>query len=117
MEGLGATNTVVDLPVFVRSSALIRRKTGHCQRIGTKETSILPSEDCCTIFVSQASGNQPKVWERERSGFVAEEMKTLMDLAMETAEIIHLYYGKEWRVENYGRNGPAFRNDLFERVK
>ena len=59
------------------------------QKIGTYETSILPYEDCCTIFVAKHPVTRPvlKVIERseERLG---EEMDRLVEEAIRTAEVL-----------------------------
>ncbi|WP_423230856.1 hypothetical protein [Acetobacterium bakii] len=43
------------------------------QDIGTFETSILPYEDCCTIFVPKHPETKPKISEMKRSEEVISE--------------------------------------------
>ena len=61
MEALGCTDIMTDLPVF-------RPLIGHdkleiiriAEHIGTYETSILPYEDCCTVFTPRHPATKPK---------------------------------------------------------
>lgn len=52
MEGLRATNSAVDLPIFRPLLAFDKIDIIEIsKRIETYETSILPFEDCCTVFL------------------------------------------------------------------
>lgn len=92
MEGLGATNAVAELPVFrpligFDKSEIIK----IAQDIGTFETSILPYEDCCTIFVPKHPETKPKVSEMIRSEkVIAEMMVDMMKTAVQNAEVVRL---------------------------
>lgn len=92
MEGLGATNTVANLPVFrpligFDKSDIVK----IAQEIGTFETSILPYEDCCTIFVPKHPETKPKISEMIRSEeAIVEMMVDMMATAVENSEIIKL---------------------------
>ena len=62
MESLNVTNSVVTLPVFrpligMDKTEIIER----AEQIGTYETSILPYEDCCTVFVPKHPTTRPKL--------------------------------------------------------
>jgi len=59
------------------------------EKIGTYETSILPFEDCCTIFVAKHPVTRPnlnviKKHEENLKGVI----EPLMEKAMETDELI-----------------------------
>ena len=58
-------------------------------KIGTFETSILPFEDCCTIFVAKHPVTKPnlKIIRRHEQG-LGEEMEALVRTALETKELI-----------------------------
>ena len=62
MEGLMVSNDCADRPVF---RPLIAMDTSDimdiAREIGTYETSILPYEDCCTIFVPKHPKTKPRV--------------------------------------------------------
>ena len=59
------------------------------RRIGTMETSILPYEDCCTIFVAKHPVTKPslkKIKNSEKK--LDEKIDELMKTALETREVI-----------------------------
>lgn len=61
MEAIDITNEVVKLPVFRPLIGLDKEATCDIsRRIGAFETSILPYEDCCTVFVAKHPRTHPK---------------------------------------------------------
>ncbi|WCK55811.1 tRNA 4-thiouridine(8) synthase ThiI [Aneurinibacillus sp. Ricciae_BoGa-3] len=61
MESMYTINSVIDTPVLRPVVAMDKEeimKIAH--RIGTYETSILPFEDCCTVFVPKSPVTKPK---------------------------------------------------------
>lgn len=62
MQSLLATNEVCSLPVFRPVIAFDKQDiVDVSKRIGTFETSILPYEDCCTIFVAEHPVTKPRL--------------------------------------------------------
>jgi tRNA uracil 4-sulfurtransferase len=62
MEGLMVSDDVSDRPVFRPLISTDKTDIMDISReIGTYETSILPYEDCCTIFVAKHPKTKPKV--------------------------------------------------------
>ena len=62
MEGLIVSNDVSDRPVFRPLIAMDKEDIMDIARdIDTYETSILPYEDCCTIFVPKHPKTKPRV--------------------------------------------------------
>lgn len=62
MEALAATDEVAGLPVFRPLIGLDKLEiTQIATRIGTYETSILPYEDCCTVFTPRHPSTKPKL--------------------------------------------------------
>ena len=62
MEGLIVSNDCADRPVFRPLIAMDKEDIMNIAReIGTYETSILPYEDCCTIFVPKHPKIKPKL--------------------------------------------------------
>ncbi len=62
MEALGCTDAVCDLPVFRPLIGCDKLEiTEQAKRIDTYETSILPYEDCCTVFTPRHPTTKPKV--------------------------------------------------------
>lgn len=68
MEGLTVTNSAVTLPVFRPLIAMDKVEIiDVAQRIDTFETSILPFEDCCTVFLPDRVVTKPRVKNIEES--------------------------------------------------
>ncbi len=62
LEGLTVTNHSVKLPVFRPLIGMDKIDiTKIAQKIGTYETSILPFEDCCTVFLPEKVMTRPKI--------------------------------------------------------
>ena len=62
MEALGCTDAVVNMPVFRPLIGLDKLEiTQIATKIGTYETSILPYEDCCTVFTPRHPMTKPKI--------------------------------------------------------
>ena len=92
MQSLVATNEVCELPVYRPLIAFDKQDiVDISEKINTYETSILPFEDCCTIFVAKHPVTKPNVkvirgHEKNLEGTVEELGKT----ALETREIIEI---------------------------
>lgn len=62
MEALATTNIVCDKPVFRPLIAIDKDETIRLARkIDTYETSILPYDDCCTVFVAKHPKTRPSL--------------------------------------------------------
>ncbi len=62
LEALITTNSVVSKPVFRPLIGMDKDDTVQvARRIGTFETSILPYEDCCTVFVARHPRTHPSM--------------------------------------------------------
>ena len=90
---LGVINEAVkDIPVFRPLIGVDKQEIVEMsQKIGTYETSILPYEDCCTIFVAKHPVTKPTLEQIKKSeenlvGIIEE----LYDKALETAEVVYL---------------------------
>ncbi len=90
LPSLIATNEVCELPVYRPLIGFDKQEIVEvANRIGTFETSILPYEDCCTIFVAKHPVTKPNVnvirrHEQNLQGKIDELLKT----ALETKELI-----------------------------
>jgi len=61
LEAIGITNEVVDMPILRPLIGMDKESTCDLSRkIGAFETSILPYEDCCTVFVAKHPKTHPK---------------------------------------------------------
>lgn len=90
MQSLAATNEVCTMPVFRPLIGNDKQEIiDIAEKIGTYETSILPYEDCCTIFVAKHPVTKPNLKAIKRSELkLAEKIDELMATAIETAENI-----------------------------
>lgn len=62
IQGLRVTNDAVKIPVFRPLIAMDKYQIINVARkIGTYETSILPFEDCCTVFLPRRPVTKPRV--------------------------------------------------------
>lgn len=77
VESLVNTNEVCKLPVFRPLIGFDKEEIVEvAKKIGTFETSILPYEDCCTIFVAKHPVTKPKLTHIYRS---EERLKDVID--------------------------------------
>ena len=90
MYSLACADDVTNMPVYRPLIAMDKVEIiDIAERIGTYETSILPFEDCCTIFVAKHPVTKPKVsviaHHEERLG---EEIDEMVRKAIEEREIV-----------------------------
>lgn len=68
MEAMASTQAVTDLPVLQPLIGMDKEEIVRLARkIGTFETSILPYEDCCTVFTPKHPKTKPKLHDVSRS--------------------------------------------------
>ncbi|MBO4539883.1 MAG: tRNA 4-thiouridine(8) synthase ThiI [Clostridia bacterium] len=91
MESINVTNSVVSLPVFRPLIGMDKTEIIEtAQKIGTFNTSILPYEDCCTVFLPKNPVIKPKIEYAVDYEERIENREELIDRAVEGAEIIHI---------------------------
>ncbi|MBS7305718.1 MAG: tRNA uracil 4-sulfurtransferase ThiI [Lachnospiraceae bacterium] len=90
MQSLVATNEVCTLPVFRPLIGFDKQEIIEIsEKIDTYETSILPYEDCCTIFVAKHPVTKPNLnIIRRDEGNLSEKIDELYKTAIETKELI-----------------------------
>lgn len=90
LAALAVTNEVCTLPVFRPLIGFDKEEIIRVsKKIGTFETSILPYEDCCTIFVAKHPVTKPKADViRKHEQYLEEKIEEMVDRAIETDEII-----------------------------
>ena len=90
MQSLNVTNAVCTLPVYRPLIGFDKRDIVEIsEKINTYETSILPFEDCCTIFVAKHPVTKPILEKIEKSELnLAEGIDELVQKAIDTVEII-----------------------------
>ena len=90
MHSLAATNEVCTMPVFRPVIGFDKQEiVDVALKINTYETSILPFEDCCTIFVAKHPVTKPNLKVIKRSEEkLQDKIEEMMIQAVETAETI-----------------------------
>ena len=90
MGSLVATNEVCELPVYRPLIGFDKEEiVTVSKRIETFETSILPFEDCCTIFVAKHPVTKPNLnIIRKHEHNLDEKIEELVKTALETDELI-----------------------------
>ena len=92
MQSLAVTNAVCDMPVYRPLIGFDKNEIiAVSEKIDAYETSILPYEDCCTIFVAKHPVTKPVLKTIERSERKLEEgIEERMKTALETTEVIEI---------------------------
>jgi thiamine biosynthesis protein ThiI len=92
IQSLVCTNAVCELPVFRPLVGFDKQEIiAIANQIDTYETSILPFEDCCTIFVAKHPVTKPMLRQIEKSEHHLDDViDALMTQALETTEVIEV---------------------------
>lgn len=88
LESITSTNSVASIPVFRPLIGFDKDEIIEIsQRIGTFETSILPYEDCCTIFLPKRPVTKPRLSAVEKVESVL-DVDTLVENALQSIETV-----------------------------
>lgn len=90
LESINVTNAMVkELPIFRPLIGMDKDEIIEISRkIGTFETSILPYEDCCTVFLPDAPVTHPSAKRVEHEETRIKDMDALIDEAVAGMEVI-----------------------------
>lgn len=89
MESLVVTDNAVNMPVFRPCIGMDKEEiVTISKKIDTYETSILPFEDCCTIFVPKHPKTKPSVAEIEEAEKLLTDPDGMMTKAIEDEELV-----------------------------
>ena len=95
MEAMTVTGAVVDIPIFMPLVGMDKEEiVTIARKIGTLDTSILPYEDCCTVFTPKHPKTKPtlgQVLHAERNL----DREALITQALESVEKITVKYHDE----------------------
>lgn len=96
MQSLMATNDVCTMPVYRPLIGFDKEDiVDVSKKINTYETSILPFEDCCTIFVAKHPVTKPNLKViRIHEQNLEENIDSLVQKALETDEVIHVNWNE-----------------------
>ena len=90
MESIYVTNSVTSMPVFRPLIGMDKIDIINiAEKIGTYETSILPYEDCCTVFVPKHPLTRPHL-DRIVEAESILDIDALVGAAVESAERISI---------------------------
>jgi len=90
LESMGVVSAVAELPILRPLIGMDKLEIINlAKKIGTYETSILPYEDCCTIFLPKSPKTKPQLAMAEKQ---EERLKidSLVQEAVDNTEIIHI---------------------------
>lgn len=92
MQSLAATNAVCTLPVYRPLIGFDKNEIIEIsEKIDAYETSILPYEDCCTIFVAKHPVTKPNIKVIEKSELkLSDCIDGLLQTAIDTVEVIRI---------------------------
>lgn len=90
MHSLAATNEVCEMPVYRPLIGLDKQEiVDISEKINTYETSILPYEDCCTIFVAKHPVTKPNLnMIKKHETHLTEKIDELVEKALSTRETL-----------------------------
>lgn len=90
MQSLMATNEVCTIPVYRPLIGFDKMEiVDISEKIDTYETSILPYEDCCTIFVAKHPVTKPNLkFIQKHEENLAEKIDELVKTALDTDEVV-----------------------------
>lgn len=91
MESLVCTDASVSVPVFRPLIGMDKEEIVEIsKKMGAFETSVLPYEDCCTIFVPKHPKTKPQLAEIEEAEKLLVNIDEMIDTAIENTEILKI---------------------------
>ncbi len=94
MEAMAVTGACVELPIFQPLIGMDKEEiVTIARKIGTMETSILPYEDCCTVFTPRHPKTKPTKAQVDRA-CAGLDFDALIERALANTELVKVrYYG------------------------
>ncbi|MBR2048022.1 MAG: tRNA 4-thiouridine(8) synthase ThiI [Oscillospiraceae bacterium] len=95
MEAMTVTGAVVDIPIFMPLVGMDKEEiVTIARKIGTLETSILPYEDCCTVFTPKHPKTKPTIGQLLNAEKRLDR-EALIQRALESVEKIQVKYHED----------------------
>ena len=90
MEAMAVTGAVVDIPIFMPLIGMDKEEIiTIARKIGTMETSVLPYEDCCTVFTPKHPKTKPNLGQLlyaerklDREALIAQALESVEKIAV-----------------------------------
>ncbi len=94
MEAMAVTGAVVQMPIFQPLIGMDKEEIVRiARRIGTLETSILPYEDCCTVFTPRHPKTKPVLAEAEQIERALDVEALIVDALENTEKVTVRWHG------------------------
>jgi len=95
MQAMAVTGAVVDVPIFMPLIGMDKEEiVTIARKIGTMQTSILPYEDCCTVFTPKHPKTKPTLGQLVHAERKLDR-ETMIQQALEDVEKITVKYDDE----------------------
>lgn len=95
MEAMTVTGAVVDIPVLMPLVGMDKEEiVTIARKIGTMETSVLPYEDCCTVFTPKHPKTKPTLGQVINAEKKLDREALILD-ALENVEKITVKYNDD----------------------
>ena len=95
MQAMQVTGSVVDIPIFMPLIGMDKEEiVTIARKIGTMETSVLPYEDCCTVFTPKHPKTKPTIGQLIHAEKKLDREALILE-ALESVEKIAVKYDDE----------------------
>ena len=95
MDAMAVTGAVVDIPIFMPLVGMDKEEiVTIARKIGTMETSVLPYEDCCTVFTPKHPKTKPTLGQVLNAERKLDREALILD-ALESVEKLTVKYHDE----------------------
>ena len=92
MQAMAVTAAATDLPIFQPLIGMDKEEiVTIARKIGTMETSILPYEDCCTVFTPRHPKTKPTIGQVDHACRML-DFESLIDRALANTELVKVRY-------------------------
>ncbi len=96
MEAMAVTGAVVDIPIFMPLVGMDKEEiVTIARKIGTLETSILPYEDCCTVFTPRHPKTKPTLGQVLAAESKLDRQALIARALENTEKVVVKYYDEE----------------------
>lgn len=93
MQAMAVTGAVVDIPIFMPLIGMDKEEiVTIARKIGTLETSILPYEDCCTVFTPKHPKTKPTLSQLLHAERKLDREALIQDALLNVEKIAVKYY-------------------------
>ncbi len=96
MEAMAVTGAVVDIPIFMPLVGMDKEEiVTIARKIGTLETSILPYEDCCTVFTPKHPKTKPTLGQVLHAEMKLDRQALIQQALENTEKVVVKFYDEE----------------------